>query len=316
MKLHPSCFSEHEPLRAVIVCSPAPLDIPDEQTATDIQWEKPFDYQKSAHQHASMVRALEDAGAMVIDYSKHIANQDTPFHNQLVNRLFTRDLAGVCGTTVIPGEAATSMRQPEYILSHQLFEQWFSSDQFEIIKNEKWKALEFGDVYVLNKDAVLINTGMRSSMESVEAVRGNLFAAGFSEVVAIDLPRRADTMHLDMNANMIGARYFLAKSYMRYFPVRLLTQKGGMYLMLGDFLRRHGIEPVWTNEVKRTLPDINFLNLDPETLLVSSKMNKQIIKRHEELRKHKMIEVEVDELEKGGGGIRCMTLPLIREKPS
>ncbi|MCA0971685.1 arginine deiminase [Halobacillus litoralis] len=312
MEIRPSCFNEHDELEAVLVCSPAPLDVPDQQTAEDVQWAKPFDYQKAEHQHRNMIEAMKESGALVIDYSTEISTQDQPFHSQLINRLFTRDLAGVCGKTVIPGEAATSMRQPEYILSHKLFERWFPRDCFQIIKNEKWKALEFGDVYVLNQDAVLINVGMRSSMESVEAVQHTLFEAGFNEVAAIDLPRRADTMHLDMNANMVGASHFLAKAYMRYFPVRVLTRTGGQYFMLGDFLQRHGIEPVWTDSVKSTLPDLNFLNLNPETLLVSSKMNKKILKHHEVLKKHKLIEVEIDELEKGGGGIRCMTLPLIR----
>ncbi|WP_079478279.1 arginine deiminase family protein [Halobacillus salinus] len=313
MELYPSCYSEHDLLKAVLVCSPAPLDVPDQQTATDVQWESPFDYKKAEHQHAAMVEAIKDSGAMVIDYSVYIAEQDKPFHDQLINRLFTRDLAGVCGRTVIGGEAATSMRRPEYILSHQLLSQWIPSNQFEMIRDEKWKALEFGDVYVLNRDAVLINVGVRSSMESVEAVREKMFAAGFSEVAAIDLPRRADTMHLDMNANMVGPRHFLAKSYMRFFPVRVLTQAGGAYFMLGDFLHRHGIEPVWTNDIKSTLPDINFLNLNPETILASSKRNKRVLHHHDILKYHNVIEVEVDELEKGGGGIRCMTLPLIRE---
>lgn len=313
MQLKPSCYNEHDTLKAVLVCSPAPLDVPDQQTATDVQWEKPFDFKKAQHQHANMVEVMKQNGVTVIDYSTYLDHQDKPFHDQLINRLFTRDLAGVCGTTIIPGEAATSMRQPEYILAHRLFSRWFPDNQFQIIKNEKWKALEFGDVYILNKDAVLINVGLRSSMESVEAVSTKMFEAGFSEVAAIDLPRRADTMHLDMNANMVGAKHFLAKSYMRYSPVRVLTVYGGKYFMLGDFLNRHGIKVVWTIDIRSTLPDLNFLNLTPETVLASSKRHKGVMSHHEDLKKHEIIEVEIDELEKGGGGIRCMTMPIIRE---
>ncbi|MHC8523058.1 arginine deiminase family protein [Rossellomorea sp. H39__3] len=64
--------------------------------------------------------------------------------------------------------------------------------------------------------------------------------------------------------------------------------------------------------MSHTVADINFLNLNPETLLVSTKMNRHILKDHPKRKKLRIIEVDVNELEKGGGGIRCMTLPFVR----
>jgi arginine deiminase len=79
-----------------------------------------------------------------------------------------------------------------------------------------------------------------------------------------------------------------------------------------QFLKRHGFEVYWLKEYD-TVPDINFFNLDPETLLISKKAHKQMFKAHPKLEKKKFIEVEVTELEKAGGGIRCMTLPFRRK---
>jgi arginine deiminase len=94
--------------------------------------------------------------------------------------------------------------------------------------------------------------------------------------------------------------------------VKVITEKTEKYMMSEDFLHRHGFDVLWTDKVKHTVADINFLNLDPETLIVSSKINKSILNDHPKLKNKKVVEVDVNELEKGGGGIRCMTLPLER----
>ncbi|MGA9289386.1 MAG: arginine deiminase family protein, partial [Anaerobacillus sp.] len=155
--------------------------------------------------------------------------------------------------------------------------------------------------------------GIRTSIESIEALQGDLFKAGFSEIGIIDLPRRPDTMHLDMNCNVGGENLIIAKSYMNYLPIQVRSEKTFRYQMAGEFLNRHGFEVEWTSEIKHTVADINFLNLNPETLLISTKANKNLFKHHPVLKQKKLVEIDVDELENGGGGIRCMTLPLERK---
>ncbi|MFI8575956.1 arginine deiminase family protein [Rossellomorea aquimaris] len=312
VKIHPNCWSEHGELKTVMVCSPSSLDIPDQRTADYVGWEKPVNQERAKENHEGMIKAMEDAGITVIDYSLYLKGEKAELNHQLINRVFVRDLACVYGNTVIPGEAGITMRAPEYVHSHELFRNWFDEKTFSIKDNNQLKALENGDVFVLNKDAVFINTGMRTSIESIEEVQQEIFRAGFSEIGIIDLPRTGETMHLDMNCNVAGSDLLIAKSYMRLFPVQIITEKGPRYVMMEEFVRRQGFDVLWTDDVKHTVADINFLNLDPETLLVSTKANKKILKGHPKLQGKKLIEVDVNELEKGGGGIRCMTLPLER----
>ncbi|GEN54344.1 arginine deiminase family protein [Halobacillus faecis] len=311
MNWNPNCWNEYDDLTKVVVCTPSVLHVPDQQTATDIRWEKTADSDKMKHCFNHMVEAMRKEGVQVVDYSAYLEEEEKAFHEQLINRVFVRDLACVFGNKVIPGEAGTTMRRPEYFHAHKIFEQWFDDDHYSIHENDTVNALENGDVFVLNKDAVFINVGMRSSYESAQALKEKLIPLGFSEIGVIDLPRRGDTMHLDMNFNIAGAGVALAKSYMRYFPVEVLTRSGSSYVMMHEFLKRHGYEIIWTDKVKHTVADINFLNLDPDTLLISSKAHKKIF-HHERLKKKRLIEVDVDELEAGGGGIRCMTLPIER----
>ncbi|WP_345243877.1 arginine deiminase family protein [Pontibacillus salipaludis] len=313
MDITTNCWNEYDELKTVLVCSPSALDVPDAQTATDVQWEKPVD-QKKAHEHFhNLVHAMESHDIKVIDYSNHLSRQDAQLSQQLINRFFVRDLACVFGNTILPGEAGTSMRRPEYVQSHFLFLDWFGPNRFKIQANNKGNALEYGDVMILSKDAVLINIGLRTSYEAVQTMKDHIFKAGFSEIGVVDLPRRPDTLHLDMNSNVASKDVFIAKSYMRYLPIQVLTDKHSSYQMMQEFLNRHGYDVEWTNDVKHTVADINFLNLDPETILISTKANKKIIKNHPKLKKKKLVEIEVDELEKGGGGIRCMTLPFERK---
>lgn len=312
MNLQPNCWNEHDELKTVIVCSPSALDVPDQQTAEDVQWEKPVNQQKAMRNYEQMVSALETEGVEVIDYSKYLSKEESQLNEQLINRVFVRDLACVFGNTVLPGEAGTSMRKPEYTQSHLLFQQWFSQEQFLIHANNSLKALEYGDVLVLNRDAVFINCGVRTSIDSVKTLKDNIFGAGFSEIGIIDLPRRADTLHLDMNCNVASNDVVLAKSYMRYLPIEVLTATQSSFQMMQPFMNRHGFDVEWATEVKHTVADVNFLNINPETILISTNANKKLFHHHPKLKRKKWIEVEVNELEKGGGGIRCMTLPVER----
>lgn len=312
MNLQPNCWNEHGELKTVIVCCPSDLDVPDQQTATDVQWEKAVDQTKARANFENMVSAMEKAGVKVIDYSKYLPRAELQFHKQLINRVFVRDLACVFGNTIIPGKAGSSMRQPEYVHLHRLFQEWFESHTFLNQANDHLKALEFGDVLVLNKDAVFINTGVRTSIDSILSVKEYLFNAGFSEIGIIDLPRRADTLHLDMNCNVAGTNILIAKSYMRLLPVHVHSKDAARYEMTADFLSRHGFHIKWTSSIKHTVADINYLNLNPETLLISKQSNKNIFKSHPQLKQMNLIEIDVTELEKGGGGIRCMTMPVER----
>ncbi|ELK48008.1 arginine deiminase family protein [Halobacillus sp. ACCC02827] len=310
--LNPNCWNEFDRLKTVIVCTPSCLDIPDQKTADYVQWEKPVQSDKARASFEGMVDAMKTEGVEVINYCNYLSKEDQNTHKQLINRYFTRDLACSFGSIFIPGEAGTSLRRPEYRLAHPLFEKWTSPDQYSVDWNDPLHALEFGDVLLLSRDAVFINVGLRSSHESARLLKDRLLASGFSEVGIIDLPRQGAEMHLDMNCAIIGATSILCKSYMRFFPVEVWKEDGASYMMTGPFLERHGYSPVWTDDVKHTVADINFLNLDPETILISTKANKKILKE-DVFRKKRLIEIDVDELEKGGGGIRCMTLPVTRE---
>ena len=293
-----------------MLCAPSKLDVPDLTIAENVGWSAAVNHVKAMENFMELKTTLENARVKIIDYSKELTNDEKAVSEQLINRYFVRDLACVLGNRIFLGEAGSSIRRPEYPHAHSLLEKWFPKTNIKV--KQPSTALECGDVLILNRDAVLINIGMRTTLEAVESIKDRIFQEGFTEIAIIDLPRGSDTLHLDMNCNVANANLVIAKYFMRYFPVHVLTPQTSRFEMTKQFLDRHGFDVYWL-EKYNTIPDINFINLNPETLLISKQATKQQWTKHPLLQKKHLIEIEVTELEKGGGGIRCMTLPLVRK---
>ena len=310
--IQPEVWSEYGELETVLLCAPPIINISHSQTLEDVRWDAKVSHEKTNENFRAFKEVFQDAGVQVIDYAEHLAPEDRKFSEQLINRHFVRDLACVLGNTILPGEAGTFARRPEYLHAHLLMEKWFPDDTFFINENDDIKALECGDMMPLNRDAILINIGLRTSLESIAKIKNRIYEAGFSEIALISLPRRMDTLHLDMALNVANRDLIIAKHFIQHLPVQVLSEKESRYEMSGEFLKRHGYEVNWLEKYD-TVPDINFIHLDPETLLMSKHANQKMIKSHSKMKNKRIVEVDVSELEKTGGGIRCMTLPLRRK---
>lgn len=304
-----NCWSEHEELKVVMLCAPSIADVSDLTIAEQVGWSDTVNHSKALESFMALKMILENAGVKVIDYAKELPIDQQLLSEQLINRYFVRDLACVIGNRIVPGNAGSSLRQPEYPLTHALLEKWFPQQLMPML--QPLHSFECGDVLILNKDAVLINLGMRTTIEAIEGIMETILHEGFSEIAVIDLPKSNDTLHLDMNCNVVNKNLVIAKSFVRYFPVQVLTAQSRRFDMVESFLKHHGFEVFWLDSYK-TIPDINFINLNPETLVISKQASKQQLLAHPLLKKKNLLEVDVTELEKGGGGIRCMTMPLVR----
>ncbi|SCY60990.1 MULTISPECIES: arginine deiminase family protein [unclassified Lysinibacillus] len=304
-----NCWSEYDELKVVMLCAPSIVDVTDSTIAEQVGWSDTVNHNKAMDNFLALKTILENAGVKVLDYANELAHEQQLLSEQLINRYFVRDLACVIGNRLLPGRAGSSLRRPEYPLAHALLEKWFPQ-QFTA-QSQALHSFECGDLLILNKDAVLINLGMRTTLEAIDKIKESIFQEGFSEIAVIDLPKSNDTLHLDMNCNVVNVNLVIAKSFVRLFPVQVLTAQSSRFDMIEPFLKRHGFDVYWRDTYK-TIPDINFINLNPETLLISKQATKQQFLAHPLLKKKNVLEVDVTELEKGGGGIRCMTLPLIR----
>ncbi len=150
--------------------------------------------------------------------------------------------------------------------------------------------LEGGDVMVTPSE-VFVGLGERTDEAGYTSLSGLL--AGDRAVTPIRLTGSA--LHLDIALNLLGLRLGV---------IHRPSILGDLPPSLGD------VEWIEVTDEEFAEQAVNVLVLDPSTVMLDA--------RHERLRVAlesrglRCVPVELDEITKVGGGVRCMTLPLVR----
>jgi arginine deiminase len=116
------------------------------------------------------------------------------------NLMFTRDLAAVVRDHIIPIQPATTARTRESIIINVVlnYHPRFAPHSDNIIDLPPGVTFEGGDLLVASPDTVLIGHSERTSFGAVMAIAHELFErTPIEHVLAVDLPKRRATMHLD-----------------------------------------------------------------------------------------------------------------------
>lgn len=115
------------------------------------------------------------------------------------NLLFTRDLAAVAGQSIILSRAARKARIREFLLMRTIVKHHplFSEVKNNIITVGKDQSLEGGDVLVPAPGLVLIGMSERTSFSGLMSVARQLLQNGMKHILAVDIPKKRSSMHLD-----------------------------------------------------------------------------------------------------------------------
>jgi N-dimethylarginine dimethylaminohydrolase len=241
------------------------------------------DFELMRSQHAALVQLLSDNGIAVHDYTV-----DPQIWG---NRLFTRDPALITPHGAILCRMSGFFRQGETII----IEKTLADLQIPIIGAIQGRGfIEGGSFSIINPHTAVIGRSVRNNDEGIEQLRWLLALQGL-ELLVVDVP--ADKIHLDEMFLMLS--YDKALVDTRIIPHWFLRK-----------LRDMGIEAIEVDPEDPPLTN-NCIAIAPGKIIfpASGVRTMDALER----RGLQILPVDVSELNKMGGSIHCLTLPLHRK---
>ena len=245
------------------------------------KWDLDLDVPKMMKEHELLVKAYEDNGVKV-EFLE--ADPDRP------NSVFARDFGGCVKEGYILGNFKLPIRYKE----HDDYEKKMEELKVPVVARVEKGLFEGGDFMFLNEITIAVGMVDRTNEEGVEEIRSQLSKYGY-EVIGVKLKK--EYLHLDMCFNLVDDH--IAVAYKEGLPE--------------DFAKRiedMGIDIVSVPEESIFDHGCNLQAIGNHKV-ISLKRNSKV---NEELRKRGMdvIEVDITEILKAGGGPHCMTFPLER----
>jgi len=247
---------------------------------------------KAQREHDAMVRALKGEGVEVLYLDRNVSDRAKMY--------FMRDQASVTRGGVILSRMALSIRRGE--------ERFVASRLGElnvpILRTiHGLGTLEGGNFMFLDPETVLIGIGIRTNHEGFRQASDVLTTQGIKSVIPVPQSAYLHTfpsgyVHLDVAFNVIDAD--LAIVYPEGVPYELIELARERKLRIIEVPREEALRM-----------STNFLVLKPNKIVTAS--GNQVTMKALKKQKVEVIELGVDELMKGGGSVRCMTMPLLRD---
>jgi len=304
------CWSESGQLDCVAVFRPAALDVTTAEEAAAVGFTRPVTRTEAEDAFGRLRDALTRLGCRAIDLWELLPERERAVSDTTVNRVFVRDTAAVLGRQLVTGTAAFAPRLAEFDVAHRALSQLHPASHDQTAASSA--RIEFGDVFVLDAERLLVNVGLRSDAQALQPFLALAWRSGFREAAVVRIPESLGIIHLDLAFNVLGAHAVVARAFLRHTPIQVFEQ--------GQAPHWEPFDGYFARRGRRVIPFeprgedgfmSNFIYVRPDLILASESAALGL----RPLAKAGGIEVasvDIEALERGNGSVRCLTMPLRR----
>lgn len=245
------------------------------------KWDLNLDIKKMRKEHELFVETYRKLG---IEVEFLEPDEERP------NSVFARDFGGCIKEGYILGNFKYPIRYKE----REDYKQKMEDLGIEMAAECQEGLFEGGDFAFLRENLIAIGLADRSNAKAVEEIQTQISKYGYR---VIGVPLKPEYLHLDMCFNLVDEN--LAVAYKEGLPQSFL-----------DVLSELDIEIISVSEKSIFEHGCN-LQAVGDKKVISLKRNTYV---NEELKKRRIevIELDITEILKAGGGPHCMTFPLKR----